>query len=85
MQIAERKKLPAKNPPPLQVYHSELKERESFPDKGKLNEFITTELGLQKFKGISLSWKERVLISNKKTHESKNLTGKGKYIVKEVD
>ena len=26
-----------------------------------------------------------VLINNKKTYESKNLTGKGKYIIKVVD
>lgn len=32
----------------------------------------------------SLSRKERVLISNKITYESKNLTGKGKCIVKVV-
>ena len=35
-------------------------------------------------KGTSLSWKERALISNKKTYESKNPTHKCKYIVKEI-
>ena len=39
-------------------------------------------------KGTSLSLKEMALIrkkTNKKTYESKNLTGKGKYIVKVVN
>ena len=34
---------------------------------------------------IVLSWKGKMLISNKKAYESLSLTGKGKYIVNRVD
>ena len=32
---------------------------------------------------IVLSWKEKMLISNKEAYESLSLTGKGKYTVKQ--
>ena len=36
-------------------------------------------------KGTSLSWKEMALSNNKKAYKHKNLTGKGKYLVKVVN
>lgn len=44
----------------------------------KKNKKIYTPLNVEKKK-------KGALISNKKTYKSKNLTGKGKYIVKVVD
>lgn len=63
-------------------------EIKSFLKKQKLKEFIATKLTIQeilkkKNNKTSLSWKERAFISRK--HENKNLTGKGKFIVKALD
>lgn len=52
--------------------------------KQKLKEFNTTKSALEEMLKGFLKLKIKTLISNKKTYK-KNVTGEGKYIVKEVD
>ena len=55
----------------------------SFPDKQKLKEFIITKPDLTEMLESSLSIKEKVITRNKKICGRKNVTCKGKYIVKD--
>lgn len=57
-------------------------QRRSFPDQQKLKGFITTRPALQHMLRGFVKLKMKVLINNRKTFESINLTDKGKYIVK---
>lgn len=46
-------------------------EGETFPDKAKLKEFITTTPALQEMLKGSLRWNESTLLSNRTPYESK--------------
>lgn len=58
-----------------------------FPDKQKLKELTITNPALQEMlKRLFLSWGYMEVIKYiMKTYESRNLTGKGQYIIKVVD
>lgn len=59
-------------------------EEYSFPEITKAKEFITKSNCIRNGKTMSLSWKKWCLLLIGK-HESLNLTGKDKHIIKAVD
>lgn len=60
----------------LQGYCSELKERESFPDKQKLKEFITSRSALQEmFKGVFKQKKKMAVTESKEIYERNSFIG----------